>query len=145
MESYKSDIQTIDCDINTVYSKLSNPEILKIKIEQNLDQLPDDAKENLAKVHFDADAITIESPMGPIKLALAEKVEPEKIVFTAAQSPVAFNLLINLEAVDEQHTNALAELQLDIPVMLRAMVGGQLKQGAKRFGEMLAKLPYRDM
>ena len=30
-------------------------------------------------------------------------------------------------------------------MMLRAMVGGQLKQGARQFGQMLAKLPYKDM
>lgn len=145
MESYKSDLQEIACDIYTVFSKLSNPEVFKAQIEKNIDKLPDDARENLNKVQFEADAITIESPMGPLKLALTEKEEPGKIVFVAAQSPVAFNLLITLEPVDEERTNALAELQLEIPMMLRAMVGGQLKQGARQFGQMLAKLPYKDM
>ncbi len=145
MESYKSDVQEIACDINTVFSKLSNPEVFKTQIDRHADELPQEARENLGKVTFEADAITIESPMGPIKLVLQEKIAPSKLLFTAAQSPVAFNLIITLTSINEACTQALAELQLDISMMLRAMVGGQLKQAAQQFGQMLAKLPYRDM
>lgn len=145
MSSYKSEPQLIACDIATVYSKLSNPSSFKNTIDANVDSLPDDAKENLKKVTFGADAITIESPMGPLKLAVAQKVEPTMITFAAAQAPVNFSLVINLERVDDNTTRSIAELQLDVPVFIKAMVGPQLERGAKQFGEMLAKLPYKDM
>ncbi len=145
MSSYKSEPQLIACDIATVYSKLSDPSSFKNTIDANVDNLPDDAKENLKKVTFDADAITIESPMGPLKLAVAQKVEPTMITFAAAQAPVNFSLVINLERVDDNTTRSIAELQLDVPVFIKAMVGPQLERGAKQFGEMLAKLPYKDM
>ena len=50
MSSYKSEPQLIACDIATVYSKLSDPSSFKNTIDANVDNLPDDAKENLKKV-----------------------------------------------------------------------------------------------
>ena len=145
MSSYKSDPQLIACDIATVYSKLSDPSSFKKTIDANVDSLADDARENLKKVTFDADAITIESPMGPVKLVVAQKVEPTMITYAAAQAPVNFSLVINLEPVDDNTTRSQAELQLDVPVFIKAMVGPQLERSAKQFGEMLSKLPYKNM
>ena len=145
MSTYKSDPEVINCDIATVYSKLSNPTSFQHTIEANIYKLPDEAKKNLEKVTFSDDAITIESPMGPIKLAVAEKVEPSKITFAAAQAPVNFSLVINLEKVDEATTSSLTELELDVPAFIKAMVAPQLEKGAKQFGKMLAMLPYKDM
>ena len=113
MSSYKSDPQLIACDIATVYSKLSDPSSFKKTIDANVDSLADDARENLKKVTFDADAITIESPMGPVKLVVAQKVEPTMITYAAAQAPVNFSLVINLEPVDDNTTRSQAELQLE--------------------------------
>ena len=145
METYKSDINRINCNIGTVFAKLSNPSIFQEQIEKNLDRMPDDARENMSKVKFEPDGISIESPMGPLKMAIQEVVEPNKIVFGAAQSPVAFNLIINLTEVDEENTDSETHLQLDLPIMIRAMVGGKLKDAAKMFGEMLTKLPYNEI
>ena len=145
METYKSDINRINCNIGTVFAKLSNPSIFQEQIEKNLDRMPDDARENMSKVKFEPDGISIESPMGPLKMAIQEAVEPNKIVFGAAQSPVAFNLIINLTEVDEENTDSETHLQLDLPIMIRAMVGGKLKDAAKMFGEMLTKLPYNEI
>lgn len=145
METYKSYINRINCNIGTVFAKLSNPSIFQEQIEKNLDRMPDDARENLSKVKFEPDGISIESPMGPLKMAIQEVVEPNRIVFGAAQSPVAFNLIINLTEVDEENTDSETHLQLDLPIMIRAMVGGKLKDAAKMFGEMLTKLPYNEI
>ena len=111
MESYKSDKVSINCDIQTVFSKLSDPEVLKNHLEANLDKLPEEARENLGKVSFSGDSISIESPMGPLKMSMTEKVEPSKIVFAATQSPVPFGMAINLKEAGEGTTEAVAELQ----------------------------------
>lgn len=146
MDSYKSDVVTINCDIDTVFSKLSNPEIFKAQIEKNIDKLPEDAQKNLNKLQFSSDSITLESPMGPLKLVLSEKVQPTRIAFTAADSPVQFGLAITLKpGVDAEHTEAVAELLLKLPVFMRGMVAGQLTDGAKKFGQMLQFLPYKDI
>ncbi len=145
MESYKSDKVSINCDIQTVFSKLSDPEVLKNHLEANLDKLPEEARENLGKVSFSGDSISIESPMGPLKMSMTEKVEPSKIVFAATQSPVPFGMAINLKEAGEGTTEAVAELHLELPMFLRAIVGNKIKEGAQMFGKVLASLPYENL
>ncbi|MBQ4367014.1 MAG: hypothetical protein II786_02900 [Muribaculaceae bacterium] len=147
MESYKSDAVTIPCNVSTIYSKLSNPSFFSERLEANLDKLPEEARENLSKVHFEADAIAIDSPMGPLRLAVdpEQSVQDRRIVFGAAQAPVKFNMIINLDPRDINVTDSVAELQLDLPFFLLKMVEPQLKEAAKKFGEMLARLPYDEI
>ena len=99
METYKSDKHVIDCDIATVYSKLSNPEVFRRHMEENIDKLPEEARTHLQNLKFEEGGVVIESPMGPLKLGIVETVEPSKIVFGAAQSPVPFGLVIELKEI----------------------------------------------
>ena len=145
METYKSDKVVVDYNIDLIYSKLSNPSMFKEKLEKNIDRLPDDAREHLKSVNFDDDGISIDSPMGAVKLSVSESVPPTTVKYTAQSSPVPFGLTVNLEAIDEQHTNAIAEINIELPFMLKAMVGSKLKDGAQKMGELLAKLPYGEM
>ena len=147
METYKSNINRINCNIGTVFAKLSNPSLFKEQIEKNLDRMPEEARENMRKVKFEPDGISVESPMGPLKLAVdaEQSVAPNRIVFTAAQAPVKFNMVIELTAVSDSETDSVASLQLDLPFFLRGMVGKQLEEGAKKFGQMLAMLPYDNL
>ena len=83
--------------------------------------------------------------MGALKLSVAESVEPTMVKYSAQQSPVPFGLTINLEPIDESHTHSVTELNIELPMMLRAMVGSKLKDGAKQLGEVIAKLPFGEM
>ncbi len=145
MESYKSDVKTINCDIETVFAKLSNPETFKTQIEKFGSQLPPEVQENLNKVQFMPNAIVIESPMGALNLEIAQKQEPSLIKFNATGIPVKLGLDIELAKVDDEHTTVQTNLQVDLPMMLRGMVGPQLKQGAKKMADMLAMLPYKSL
>lgn len=145
METYKSDKVVIDHNIELIYSKLSNPAMFKEKMEQNMDRIPDEAREHLDNLKFEDDGISINSPMGAVKLSVSESVEPNLVKYVAESSPVPFGLTINLEAIDEEHTNAIAEINIELPMMIRAMVGGKLSEGAQKMGEVIAKLPYGEM
>ena len=114
-------------------------------MEKNRDRIPDEARENLDKVKFEDDGISIDSPMGAMKLSVSESVEPSLVKYVAQSSPVPFGLAVNLEAIDDDHTSAIAEINIELPMMLRAMVGGQLKEGAKKMGQVIARLPYGEM
>lgn len=144
MDTYRSDAMRINHSIDTIFSKLSNPSVFQAQLDANRDRLPEEARANLEKVEFGPDSITIESPMGPLKLVVdpEQSQAPNRIVFTAAQSPVKFNMMIELTPVNENETESVAALQLDLPFFLRGMVGKQLEEGAKKFGQMLAMLPY---
>ncbi len=144
MDTYKSDAHRINHSIQVIYDKLSNPSVFQQQIEANRDRLPEEARANIDKVTFGPDSITIDSPMGPLKLAVdpEQSEAPGRIVFTAAQAPVKFNMMIELTAVSDNETDSVAALQLDLPFFLRGMVSKQLEEGARKFGQMLAMLPY---
>lgn len=145
METYKSDKVTINHNINLIYSKLSDPSIFKAQIDNNMDRLPEEAREHLKSVKFEEDGISVESPMGTLKLSVSESQEPTMVKYTAQSSPVPFGVTINLESVDENTTHAVTELNIELPFMLKAMVGGKLSEGAQKMGELIAKLPYGEM
>jgi len=145
METYKSDKVIIDHNIDVVYSKLSDPRVFKEHIDKNLDRLPEEAREHLQSVKFEDDGISVDSPMGPLKLSVSESVAPSMVKYTAPSSPVPFGLTINLQAIDDTHTESITEINIELPFMLKAMVGSKLTDGAKKLGELIAKLPYGEM
>lgn len=144
MESFKGNPQVIHCDASTIYSKLSNPSLIREQIEANADKIDDAARQHLDTVKFSEDAIAIQSPMGEVTLALDHdnSIEGQRIVYTASSSPVPINMVINLEPQPDDTTMSTAELQLQLPFFMRKMVEAQLQEGANRFGELLARIPF---
>ncbi len=139
MDIFKSGITTINCNIDKIYSKLANPEAFNAFA----DRLPDEAKSRLEKVKFEHDSITFEAnPVGEVRLNIVERVEPTRIVFAAAQSPVPLQAVISLEKVNDNETQAYAELRVELSPFIRPMLSKPLQDGANKFGEMLSKLPY---
>lgn len=145
METYKSEKVIIDHNIDVVYSKLSDPRVFKEHIDNNLDRLPEEAREHLQSVKFEDDGISVDSPMGALKLSVSESVAPSMVKYTAQSSPVPFGLTINLQAIDESHTESITEINIELPFMLKAMVGSKLTDGANKLGQLIAKLPYGEM
>ena len=144
MESFKSTPHGIACDAATIYSKLTDPSLIKRQIEAYADQMDASALQHLEAVKFGEDSIAIQSPMGEVTLSLDREnsIEDEKVVYTASSSPVPINMVINLEPQDDGTTMSTAELQLKLPFFMRKMVEGQLVEGANRFGELLARIPF---
>ena len=144
MESFKSTPHVIACDAATIYSKLTNPSLIKNQIDAHADKIDSEARQHLDTVKFNEDSIAIQSPMGEVTLALDHEnsIEGERIVYTASQSPVPINMVINLEPQPDETTLSTAELQLNLPFFLRKMVEGQLQEGANRFGDLLSRIPF---
>lgn len=140
MDIFKSDVVTINCNIETIYSKLSNPE----SFNDIANRIPEDAKSKIeGKAKFEKDSITlIADPVGEIKLNIVERVEPTRVVFAAAQSPVPLQAIITLEKVNDNETQACAELGVELNPFIRPMLSKPLQDGANKFGEMLSKLPF---
>lgn len=144
MESFKGNPQAIACDAATIYSKLTNPSLIRNQIEAHADQMDEEARQHLDAVKFTEDSIAIQSPMGEVTLALDRdnSIDSQRVVYTASQSPVPINMVINLEPRADGTTMSVAELQLQLPFFMRKMVEGQLQEGANRFGELLSRIPF---
>ena len=144
MESFKSAPHAIACSAATIYSKLTNPSLIKNLIDEHADKIEGEARQHLDTVKFSEDAISIQSPMGEVSLSLdrEQSIDGQRVVYTASQSPVPINMVINLEPQPDDTTMSTAELQLQLPFFLRKMVEGQLQDGANRFGDLLARIPF---
>ena len=144
MESFKSAPHVIDCDAATIYSKLTNPSLIHHQIETHADHIDSESRRHLDTVRFNEDSISIQSPMGEVTLALdhEQSVEGQRVVYPASQSPVPINMVVNLEAQPDGNTMSTAELQLQLPFFMRKFVEGQLQEGAERFGDLLARIPF---
>lgn len=144
MESFKSSPHAIACSAATIYNKLTNPSLIKNLIDEHADKIEGEARQHLDTVKFSEGSISIQSPMGEVSLSLdrEQSIEGQRVVYTASQSPVPINMVINLEPQPDDTTMSTAELQLQLPFFLRKMVEGQLQEGANRFGDLLARIPF---
>ena len=147
METFKSSPHVIACDAATIYSKLTNPSLIKQQIEAHAEHIDEQARQHLDTVKFTEDSISIQSPMGEVSLSLDHEnsIEGQRVVYTASSSPVPINMVVNLERQPDDTTMSTAELQLNLPFFLRKMVEGQLQEGAERFGELLARIPFEKL
>ncbi len=75
--------------------------------------------------------------MGQLKFVVKERVAPSKVTLEAAQSPVPLKLIVALEPDGDSSTTATSIIDVEIPAMLRPLIGGKLQEASDKFGELL--------
>lgn len=106
--------------------------------QARLDALPEEIRAKLGDVKFTDEAIVITAaPVGEIRFKVVEKKAPDVVRLEAEQSPVPFGIAIHTNAVDDNTTRVSSELEVDIPAMLRPMVGSKLQEAADKFSELM--------
>ncbi len=134
MATYKSKQVTISHPIEEVYEKISNIGAY----QQKLDSLPAEVKDKLGDVRFEPDAIVITAaPVGEIRFAVKERIKPSSVKLSAEQSPVPLTLSVNLTPDSDSSTSAVSQIDVEIPAMLKPMVGGKMQEAADKFGELI--------
>jgi Carbon monoxide dehydrogenase subunit G (CoxG). len=125
-----------DEKIFSVISDLRNLERLK-------DKLPQDKVQNIS---FDADSCSFDvPPLGQVSLRIIEREPNKTIKFGSDQSPIAFNLWIQLKSVAEDDTRIKVTLKAEINMMIKMMVEKPIKEMLNKMAEMLAALPYDEL
>lgn len=136
MSKYESSVKQIPYSQQAVYQMLSDLN----NIERVRDRIPEDKVKDIT---FDHDSVSIAvPPVGAIALRICEREEPKCIKFEAAQSPLPFNLWIQILPVSDEESKMKVTLQADIPLMLGAMVSGRLQDGVEKMADLLAMIPY---
>ena len=137
MTSYKSKSIEISTNIEQLFDKLSNLEALGAQ----LDSLPADQLAKIGSVRFENNQFIIATPqMGEIAFAIIDKHHPDKIVFGTPAAPLPLELVVNLEKVDENSTKVSTAFSVEIPAILRPMLGPKLQEAADKFGEMIGNM-----
>lgn len=105
-----------------------------------LDSMPAGERAKIGDVSFDKDAITIDTKqVGTIKFQVVERT-PARVVMNAVGSPVPLNLIVNLDSLGDESTEITTAIDIEIPVMLRPMIGGAMQKAVDQFGDLMAKL-----
>jgi hypothetical protein len=120
-------------DVYRNISDLSN-------LERVRDRVPEDKLNSFA---FDRDTVSLNvDPVGDIKLRIIEREEGKCVKFETEQSPMPFNLWIQVLPVTETTSKMRVTVQADIPFMLKGMVSGPLQDGVEKIADALAQIPY---
>ncbi|MCM1065948.1 MAG: hypothetical protein NC418_00050 [Muribaculaceae bacterium] len=105
-----------------------------------LDNLDAEQRAAVGEVEFDTDTIKIITPqVGPIVLRAVERT-PGCVRLNAEGSPVPMELQIDFRPVDAASTEVTGSLDVDIPMMLRPLIGPALQKAADQFGALFARL-----
>ena len=136
MSTFESSIKQIPYPQSAVYRNLSDLS----NLERIRDRVPEDKVKDFT---FDRDSVTISvDPVGQITLRICEREEPKCIKFETAQSPLPFNLWIQILPVTDTTSKMKLTLKADIPFMLKGMVSGPLEDGLEKIADALAQVPY---
>lgn len=137
MTTYSSKPTEVAMPVSSVYERVSNP----AAFQERLDALPEEVRAKLGAVRFTEDSIIITAaPMGDMVLKITERVADKRVAFTAESALVPLIMSINLDAKTPESTEIVTAIDVEIPAMLRPMVGPKLQEAADKFGDMVKNL-----
>lgn len=144
MSSYKSEKVTFDAAAEDVFNKLSNLENLKNLIDTvPADKIPAEHLESLQKLEVSSDSITFPGgPMGSLTLTITEKKSPTLIRMEGVGIPMPLSISLIIEPEGPFKSEGQVDITLDLPPLLKPMVGKHIQKMADQFAEMLKAIPF---
>lgn len=137
MAVFTSEPITVPVNIETLFHKFDD----LTELQKLLDKLPDDAKAKVGSVAFEKDSISIQtSQVGEIKFVVQERIAPDKIVFGTMSSPVPLTLTASLTPKGDSETEVTAITDVQIPPMMKPLVGGMMQKATDQFGQLIGRL-----
>lgn len=136
MAKYSSKPVTVNKSADALSEKFGDFTMLQAA----LDNLDSEQRARVGDVSFTEDSIKITTPqVGDIVLKAVERSR-ERIRLEAQSSPVPMNLCVDFKPVGEQSTEVTGTIDVDLPMMLRPLVGPALQKAADQFGSLFANL-----
>ena len=132
MTSFESSVKQVPYAQEAVYQMLSDLQ----NLERVRDRVPQDKLEDFS---FDHDTVSVSvAPVGKITLRIVDREEPKCVKFESVDSPLPFNLWIQVLPVTAESSKMKVTLKADIPFMLKGMVAGPLQDGVEKIADALA-------
>lgn len=136
MTKFESSIKQINYPVEDVYRNISDLS----NLERVRDRVPEDKLEDF---QFDRDSVQVSvSPVGLIKLRIIEREENKCVKFESEQSPMPFNLWIQVLPVTAETSKMKITVKADIPFMLKGMVSGPLQDGVEKIADAISQIPF---
>jgi len=136
MATYTSKPTEVKSSADAIAAKFSDLS----RLQEWIDKVPAEEKAKLGDVALTPDAIILKTKqVGDITLKVTERTT-SRIAFTAVGSPVPMNLALNLKPLGDESTELTTSMDVDIPVFMKAMVGGTLQKAVDQFGHFMSMM-----
>lgn len=144
MAVYNSGNVILHASADSVFKKLSNLENLKTMLEKvPADRIPEDKRQMFDNIKITPDTIEVPGgPMGNLTFRVIERKEPTLIKLQGEGIPMKMFLALHILPETESQSSGQVEIDIDIPAMLKPMIGGQIQKIANQFGDVLGAVPF---
>lgn len=133
---FESSVKQIPYSQQAVYENISDLR----NLEKVRDRMPQDKLQDFS---FDEDSVSVSvAPVGELKLRICEREEPKCVKFETVQSPVPFNLWIQVLPVDEQNSKMKVTVKAELNPFIKGMVSGPLQDGVEKIADALSMIKY---
>ena len=137
MSKFESSVKQIPYPVEDVYRNISDLS----NLDKVRDRVPEDKVQDF---QFDADSVSVNvAPVGQIKLRICEREENKCVKFETEQSPLPFNVWVQVLPVTATESKMKVTVKADIPFMLKGMVSGPLQDGVEKIADALSQIPYK--
>ena len=133
---FESSIKFVPYPQEAVYRNISDLR----NLEKVQDRIPEDKVNDLT---FDEDTVGVNvAPVGELKLRICEREEPKCVKFETVQSPVPFNVWIQVLPVDETSSKMKVTVKADLNPFIKSMVEKPLQEAVEKIADALAQVQY---
>ena len=133
---FESSIKQIPYSQQAVYQNISDLR----NLEKVRDRVPED---KVSDFSFDADTVSLNvPPVGELKLRICDREEPKCVKFETVQSPVPFNVWIQVLPVNETSSKMKVTVKAELNPFIKGLVSGPLQDGVEKIADALAMIKY---
>ena len=133
---FESSVKLIPYSQQAVYNNISDLR----NLEKVRDRVPEDKVQDFS---FDQDTVSLNvAPVGELKLRICDREEPKCIKFETVQSPVPFNVWVQVLPVDENSSKMKVTVKAELNPFIKSMVEKPLQEGVEKIADALAMVPY---
>lgn len=139
MTTYESEIKKVDCNETDIYELISDLN----NIDRFKEMIPSD---KIKDVTYDADSCQFSvDPVGRLGLRIVDREPSKTVKFTTDQSPIDFNLWIQMKQVAENDTRIKVTVKADINPFIKPMVEKPLNMMVERIADGLTKIRFKEL
>ena len=137
MATYKSKPTIVNRNAAEIFDRFSNMN----RMQEILDQLPEQQRKQIGDVEFTEDSMKIVTPqVGEIIFKIKDRIRPSKIVRGTESSPVPLTMEIDIDSHGEEQSEVTTAIDVQIPAIVRPIIGPKLQEAADKFGELISGL-----
>ncbi len=133
---FESSVKMVPYSQEAVYRNISDLR----NLEKVRDRVPEDKINDFS---YDEDTVTLNvPPVGDLKLRVVEREEPKCVKFETVQSPVPFNVWVQVLPVDENNAKMKVTVKAELNPFIKSMVEKPLQDGVEKIADALAQVHY---